>query len=706
MNEILLRRKNRVILEKGNEENPNNQYIVTITKNIEALGYTFSKGLFENLQTLNKEQLHNFYSELIPILKKMTGADVVYKPMYPNFPKSVMEASDTELFVNAFFHYWTEGKWLPDQKKNKRLPLRDRMKLKEISLGSIEDLRDIFISLCKAKTSVSQEDKEDLEWIFKNMQVRFPDEIPLKENVALIVKIYLDSYPLAGSGDIQKYFKTATDVLRLITAMSDGDISLAENTKYRSFKRRERRILLELLQNCGEIEEDMLRHKNKWIRVGERLHPAEYSEKQFGKVITAFNKLRNGIKIETFAGKVTKELDKEDYRAAIKLLKQRPGELARKLDYLLRKSEDKDLVINAFKDVAGDISTPVLLQVREHFAHRTEKAESRVFFPKGNLARSFCIKNTLPDIDKKYCSFIVKICRSVLIENYAKKEYLGNVYLSEEFKNYLVPFSQRSASKALKTIVRGSKLPIDSGTQAMRAFVWWTNMDNEKGKNPAGRVDIDLSAAIFDENWNFIEHISYTNLRSFAFNAYHSGDIVNGGPANGDGVTEFLDVDINSVVEYGVRYIVYQVYSFTHQKYSDMPHAMFGWMSRKDVNSGEIYEPKTVEQKMDLASESVVCIPAIFDCVNREFIWCDMNLSLNGYHSNFGGNNVESNLHGVAATCYSVVNMKKTNLYELICMHISARGVQVSNKEDADVIFDIDSGITPFDTEIFMSEFI
>ena len=57
-----------------------------------------------------------------------------------------------------------------------------------------------------------------------------------------------------------------------------------------------------------------------------------------------------------------------------------------------------------------------------------------------------------------------------------------------------------------------------------------------------------------------------------------------------------------------------------------MPHAMFGWMSREDVKSGEIYEPKTVEQKMDLTSQSTVCIPVIFDCVNREVIWCDMNL--------------------------------------------------------------------------------
>ena len=49
MNEILLRRKNKVIVERGSEVNPNNQYIATIMKNVEALGYTFSKKLFETL---------------------------------------------------------------------------------------------------------------------------------------------------------------------------------------------------------------------------------------------------------------------------------------------------------------------------------------------------------------------------------------------------------------------------------------------------------------------------------------------------------------------------------------------------------------------------------------------------------------------------------------------------------------------------------
>lgn len=706
MNEILLRRKNKVILEKGNFTESNNQYIVTIMKNVEALGYTFSKELFETLQTLTPLQLNRFYKELVPMLKKMVGADVVYEPMYPNFPESVMEADYIDLYINAIVHYWSGGTLYPYEEKNERFPLFEETKVKVIDLGTEKDLYEIFYNLCQSKTSISQTDKEDLEWIFKNMQVKFPDEIPLKENVALVGKLYLENYPLATAKDIQKFFKTATDVLRLITAMSNGDISLATNTKFRNFKRKERRLLLELLQGCGYIEEDMLRYKNKWIRVGEKLHPSEYNEAQFGKVITAFNKLRNGVKIETFGGKVTKAMETEDYKTALILLKKRPGELARKLDYLLRNATDKNLVVNTFKDVASEVSTPVLLQVKEHFVHRTDEFKSRVFFPKGNLARCYCIENTLADIDEKYCKAIVKICENALIEIYKSKDFLGNVYLSEEFKHYIVPFSQRSASKALKTIVRGSKLPIPENTNALRAFIWWTNMDERGDRWNSGRVDIDLSAAIFDENWNYMEHVSYTNLRSTKYKACHSGDITNGGSVNGNGVSEFLDVDIDSVVKYGARYVVYQVYNYTGQHYSDMPHAMFGWMNREDVNSGEIYEPKTVEQKMDLTSQSTVCIPVIFDCVNREVVWCDMNLTINGCHTHYGGNNLESNLSGVAATCYSMVNMSKPNLYDLIDLHIRARGLRVDNKEDADIVFDIDSGITPFDTEVFMGEYI
>lgn len=727
MNEILLRRKNKVILGIGTAKVANDRYITAIMKNIEELGYTFSREVFDVLRTYSVNELSDFYFELKATLMKLKGANVVYMPMYADFPKGVMDAHFSELYINAMVHYWSDGILYPKNHRkrvNDRLPLFDETKVKVLQLGSEADVRQIFDNICTSRTSISRTDREDIAYLFETENMKLPDNIPHKENAAYISALYLQKNPLARVSGLRKYIKTATDVLRLVTAMSDGDVSLAENTRYKSFTRRQRRMIMELLSGCPNIEGDMLRYKERWIRIGERIHPSEFDcsryTLEYDRAINAFDKLRNNRKIETFAGKVEFDLAYGEYESALAELVKRPGELARRLDQLLRVAH-KESVIRSFASVAEKVSTPVLLQVREHFLHRAEQADVRVFFPKGSLAKCHSERNNLPDIDEKYCQEVIRICENALVKIYGQREPMGKVYLSEDYRNYVVPFSQRSASKAMKTIVRGSRLPMDSQTNAVRAFIWWTNMDKcDLESYDDGRVDIDLSAAIFDENWNYMEHVSYTNLKSAKYKACHSGDIVNGGPVDGDGVSEFLDVDVDSVVRCGARYVVYQVYSFTCQTYADMPHAMFGWMERADVDSGEIYEPKTVEQKLDLTADSMVCIPVIFDCVKREFIWCDMNMSLSGIHANIGGNNLESNLSGVAAVCYSMVNVKKPHLYDLIALNVMGRGVLVDNREDADIVFDTalylnndtvenerdKMVITPYDTELFMSEYL
>lgn len=727
MNEILLRRKNKVILGIGTAKVANDRCITTIMKNIEELGYTFSREVFGVLRTYSVNELTEFYLELKAALMKLKGANVVYMPMYADFPKGVMDAHFSELYINAMVHYWSDGILYPKNHRkrvNDRLPLFDETKVKVLQLGSEADVRQIFDNICTSRTSISRTDREDVAYLFETENMKLPDNIPHKENAAYISALYLQKNPLARVSGLRKYIKTATDVLRLVTAMSDGDVSLAENTRYKSFTRRQRRMIMELLSGCPNIEGDMLRYKERWIRIGERIHPSEFDCSRYtlayDRAINAFDKLRNNRKIETFAGKVEFDLAYGEYESALAELVKRPGELARRLDQLLRVAH-KESVIRSFASVAEKVSTPVLLQVREHFLHRSEHADVRVFFPKGSLAKCHSERNDLPDIDERYCQEVVRICENALVKIYGQREPMGKVYLSDDYRNYVVPFSQRSASKAFKTIVRGSRLPMASQTNAVRAFIWWTNMDKcDLGSYDDGRVDIDLSAAIFDENWNYMEHVSYTNLKSEKYKACHSGDIVNGGPVDGDGVSEFLDVDVDYVVRYGARYVVYQVYSYTGQTYADMPHAMFGWMERADVNSGEIYEPKMVEQKLDLTAGSKVCIPVIFDCVKREFIWCDMNMSLSGVHMNTGGNNLESNLSGVTAVCYSMVNVKKPHLYDLIALNVMGRGVLVDNREDADIVFDTalylnndtvenerdKMVITPYDTELFMGEYL
>lgn len=301
VNKILLRRKNLLMIKPHDQiyDQTENEkaLVVTMMKNVQSLGYTFSKELFKILSHLNRDELEAFYTDLIPALKELVGADVTYCPMYPNFPSQVAEMDSVELFLNAIIHYWSFGTLMPEYEKDERLPLIDANKMALLSVGKHEDIMEIFKNLASSKTSLSAQDKEDITNILKNCSDYMnylPDEIPLKENVALIGKLIIEEAPVKTSAVIKKYFKTATDVLRLITALSDGDISLASRTKYRNLNRNERRIILDLLSNCGDVLEDLYRYKYEWIRIGEIIHPGEYwGYCRYKKIRDAFNILRN-----------------------------------------------------------------------------------------------------------------------------------------------------------------------------------------------------------------------------------------------------------------------------------------------------------------------------------------------------------------------------------------------------------------------------
>ncbi len=705
-NDILIRRKNKILLESLNNDMGNRDsecsaaMVMAFAKNVESLGYYFDTNVVAEMLKVDKKIVKFLHNELFPILAKQVGADKQYHPMYPNFPEQVAEASDAELYVNAIFHYMTFGEWLPEYEKNPRFPLIDNNKTTILTLGNNEDLMEIFKNLVSSKTSLSQQDKDDVAYIIKNClnyASYLPDEIPLKENVAFVGNLIISESPVDNVDAIQGYFKTATDVLRLITAMSDGDISLSENTKFRKLRRKERRAIMKLLSNCGNITEDMFRYRERWLRVGEIVHPSEFTKPTYQNVIEAFHTIRNDKKPLFFAGSVQESLKSGNVLLAVDKLKERPGEFARLLDKCLRDCatiKERSIVIDAFRSVVYKVSTPVLLQVREHFLYRTHKENSRVFFPKGSIANAIVIENDLPEIDSISCNSIVNICDSALVSQYATRESLGNVYISEDFWKMIVPFSQRNANSTGKSVIRGSRFKLNDNAKAVRGFIWWTNTN--KGYS---RVDIDLSAAYYDKDWNYINHVSYTRLRDGACKTYHSGDIVDGGDFDGNGVAEFIDFDIESVSKNG-RYIVFQVHSFTGQKFSEIPNCRFGFMEREDVATGEIFEPKTVEMSIDVNSPVTTAIPVIFDLEDREFIWADMNVATTRVC-----NNVENTLNRTTEIYKAITNPCKPNMYELCFLNATARGNIVYSPEDADILFANDTDLKQSEDQTLVTAF-
>lgn len=712
---IILRRKNRVFINdndmlkslSGAAGEKNKQIVATMNKNIEVFGYTMSEALFDKLVHMKAKSREVVYDILVNGLKEITGADKVYNPMYPNFPESVMKKDDFELYFNAIVHYWSFGTLLPYEEKEERAPLFNTAKVKVLEAGSFNDLNDIFNNLCASKTSLSKNDVDDMIFILNSVKVTLPDEIPFKENAACVCRLLVDTGVDTDGSLCKKYVKTATDILRLITTMSDGDVSLAENTKFRNLKRSERRIIMNLLAGCGNAAEDMNRYAGRWIRVGEKLHPGEFAKNErYTKVVQAFGVIRNDGKIQSFAGKVDAAVASGDVNAVVSLLKKRPGEFARRIDFLLRtfdKDADRKTVIMGFASVAKDVSSTVLLQVREHFINKLNgNDDMRVFFPKGNLARSYYVKNNKTEtVSEDAMKMVIAVCESALVNIYGNREFLGKVYIDEALKNYTVPFSLRSAGKTMTAVSRGSRIAIDDSAKIIRPFIWWTNTKDNI-------IDVDLSIAVFADDWNCLEHVSYSNLESSRFGICHSGDITNGGPVDGEGVAEFIDLDIEKALSAGARYAVFNVYNFSNENFSKMEHAAFGFMTRNDMKIGEIFEPSTVKQRMDLASATTTCIPVIFDLKERVFVWCDMALTADHVRAGYGGINVESNLPSVVVTCKAIVDVKKPNLYDLFTFNATARGVITDNPDEADIRFGLDDNcdVKPSDIDVIVGKYL
>jgi hypothetical protein len=687
MNSIYIRRRSKVTVPASDGGTTPLPVLAALQKNLESLGYLLSEEVIRGLGNLSRTKVEGFYHRLTHDLQVLVGAHRPFEPFYPNFPAQVMEMEEAELYFRAIMYYWTlDRQELPAEP---RPPLQDRPALRVIRLGDTADFNQAMADLMRSRVAYSPQDKEDIAWLVSQYRddvlPLLPASVTSRENLAYLGS-ELVKHTSIGIAYLDSRMKTATDVLRLAVALSGGDVSLAEPVRFGKIGRRLRLKFLAWLETFPNRVEDMLRWKPRWIRLGERLHPGEYASR-FPETAKAFDVLRNNLPSPTLNSALEAGLLQRDVPGLLQLLKRRPGEFARRLDHLIRISSSPDEVVAAFSQQAHEVSTSVLLQCLVHFRHRHSPVPLRAFFPKGTLANVFATTEPLPPIPPAITKKLVAICDEALLQHYAKLPPLGRCYLDPGLKDYQVPFALRSASKSLRTLVRGSRLPLPDG-EVLRFFIWW--------KNGRSRVDIDLSATMYDEKFQYVDLLSYYSLKNFG--GHHSGDIVDAP----HGAAEFIDVTPELCRQKGVRYIVMSLHSFTEQPYCELPECFAGWMARSAPNSGEIFEPSTVVDKVDVAANTRICLPAIFDLVDRKVIWADIALTKHPRVYN----NVHSSLRGVSLMVRTLAQLRKPDLHTLFDLHIRARGQQAASLTEADTVFAVEQGITPFDLDHIKADFL
>lgn len=694
-----------------NKWGENASLALAMQANVESLGHSFTLDALRALSQQSRQELKSIYVWLDGALRKELGAHREFRPMYPNFPEQVISASDEELLRNAAEHYagdWVGARVLPDYQKKTRAVLDLKRKPEEIRLLSDEDALAVFRQLLNSGACWSKEDQSAAKafarlWSSSGVLAReLRSEIALgqKENLAVLASAALRTGNLDDFAAIKEKFATATDILRLAVGLSDGDVSLAQPSRFGKISRSERKKMLGLLEfvlskdDPEQVLENMFGRKDLWIRLGERLHPGEFAEKN-PRTIAAFKKLRDGARPIGFASKAKALIDAQDIRGATALLETRPGFFARSLGLLLRKGGEAmaDETLAAFDRCAPAVSTQVLLQALAYFK-AAPKGGARVFMPKGGLGKVFVSAKPAEALPEGSSERAVEICEKTLIARFSGLSPLGKSYVDPALDEQNVPFATRSAARSLQTWARGSKAHISG--DITRFFIWWS----ESGKNQEGvlastsRVDVDLSCALLSKDFDFIGHCSWTDLRGNGLT--HSGDITSAP----NGACEFIDVDYGKL-DPNVAYVAMTVNVFTGQTYDALPECFAGWMSREKSMSGEIFDPRTVLSKLDLAAKATGMLPVILDVSNKKAIWADLALK-----KVLGWNTVEAQSKTISQVTRGLVEMTRPNLRDLFELHARARGELVETPAEADTVFSMAQGITPSQSDKILGEFV
>jgi stress response protein SCP2 len=344
-----------------------------------------------------------------------------------------------------------------------------------------------------------------------------------------------------------------------------------------------------------------------------------------------------------------------------------------------------------FRQIAHKVATPTLFSILGHFDSRLDSSrEIRVFTNKKANSVGYVIPNELTKFTEEQINAIKYAIEGALYTTLALRDNLGKVYICDKLKKYITPFAERKSSKALKTLTRGSRIALDNSDKYLRLFIHWKNIDKE-------RVDLDLSVIFYDENWKTMDQVSWTNLRSNGVNCVHSGDITNAP----NGASEFIDIDIDQLKNANIKYATMSIYSFTGQEFSVIPECFAGYMVRQELGSGEIFEPSTVANKIDVTSESTNCLPFILDVDNREIVWAD--IAGTGFKRI---NSTETTSITISPVAWNICNPNKPSLYTVFEANAKARGTLVATEEEADIVFSLEGDVTPYDINKICSEFI
>jgi hypothetical protein len=420
-----------------------------------------------------------------------------------------------------------------------------------------------------------------------------PPQIPVRENRAAVNKAELAAgRPLLAD--------TVTDVLRLAAAVSGGDLTLETATRFRSFPRAARRVIIASLDavvagNPAKLG-DVPRYAEEWKRLGERLHPHEFGG--FAQAQRVFAVARGEERVLSFAARAERHFRAGDTASAGRELAAAPGLYLRSLDRLLRTAAPGDVpaILRLAARQAPDVSGRVLLSVREHFQNRGKEDNAglpRIFA--NRRGRAWVAQETRPGIAPGVRRDLLAMLDEAIA---ARLPETGRLVADPAVLGVALPLTGKPAAPGLGVMPRGSVSTLTpKDLDVLSFFVYW----REKAK----RTDYDLSALMTTHAFDGEDWVSWQSYHSADAAVTYSGDITSAP----DGATEFISCDLRRM---SLPVIIPQVNIYAGEDFDVAAEAFFGFMLRAAAQRGAPFEAATVRMKSDLRGSGRVAMPLAF----------------------------------------------------------------------------------------------
>ncbi len=550
----------------------------------------------------------------------------VPEPFYRNFPDSVRELSGDQLLFDRLVHYtvtygfgsFSEAGHSLFEGAMERVAFKEKTPIKDFVILNEEKAKEKLKQAVDDLLAGSRPLAIDKYLVVREYLKLFsysPEKIASKNTV---IKLMNDLRDIRFTR-----FLVLSDVCKLVDELNYNEYK-NENPKKLNLRNRDRKYISSVIDilTLDEAKSDLTvcyEKKALWNGLLHHIHykPANENGK---KLLAAMRNKGNASVYSAFE----KEMGEGRILAATNVLRNGKGSgaLLRKIDYILSRCESRD----ELDEILGKLGTKnliVLIQLYIKYSNRLKRPEDKAL----KIPRTFRfikheklqVHNENPEELQKRKSFVKpEIAAAVnekLFENIKTllKGRLGKVYIDPDMANYALPLQEAASQGGFGVLAKGTRLKIDM-SKKVRGFTYWEKVN-----------DIDLSVIGLDNEGKQYEFSWRTMAGKPSQAIVYSGDETSGY----NGGSEFFDVDVQLFRKENpnVRYLI-----FCDNVYSDLNFSQCvcraGYMIRDINDSGQIYEPKTVESAFAINCESTFAYLFALDLYSSELIW--LNIARSG----------------------------------------------------------------------------